>query len=717
MKKYVDFIFRNPKPLIAIFAILNVLAIIGIFHIKLNTDFSLFTTNNTIYDQRLQDLEETFGNLEQISILIQVDSFDNDVKTGVRSIQSELENVGDVAYVEGPTPSQIPILGVPTDIEDIDAQTLLSYFASFQEFSPVKTIDGTIYLSMTLILSDTFTRNDIQEIESILSNSPYDTYISGDIYNQYKIVDYILSILFILPPMAIIIILMVFRWQIGAIKPTLLSVFPAAIGSLWTFGIIGWLGNEVSILTAVIPVFIIVIGSADGLHFMTHFQSALREGLSRKEAMTKTLHVVGIPMIITTLTSMAGFLSLLSMDTSSVIDLAIFATIGIFLAGVATWYVLPLILSRGIQVLPKKEVPHTRNFTMSLKKIWGLPSLIMVVLFLAFFGIFFSGINNEFDMLSMYKGYTVVAKNATKIQEVSGGSIPLSIEITFADSPLTLDHKAEVEQLISDLQSSNDVDHVISLYRLMDILYANQIGGDIPSDTILSMVYAQASSSTNFPIDSMINLDEHKIRLLVFPNDMENSTLGNIEDVVNASSVDASITGVQYLLRDLNLSISRMQLYSILIAISSVFVMLAVSLRSFKLGIISLIPIVTTVAAIYGVMGLTGIPLNISTVIIFSITIGVGIDYAVHYSSVYQLYYRESQDSIESTNRAFKDVSKPILANALGVSLGLTALMFSPLTIHLYVSTLMWVGMIVSVILTLTVLPTIYLKLHHAKHG
>ena len=122
-----------------------------------------------------------------------------------------------------------------------------------------------------------------------------------------------------------------------------------------------------------------------------------------------------------------------------------------------------------------------------------------------------------------------------------------------------------------------------------------------------------------------------------------------------------------------------------------------------------------TVVAIYGVMGMTGIPLNITTVIIFSISIGVGIDYAVHYSSVYKMYLNETKDSPKSAQLAFKNVSRPVIANALGISLGLSVLMLSPLTIHLNVSILMWVGMIVSVFVTLTFLPFIFSIKKHEK--
>jgi predicted RND superfamily exporter protein len=111
---------------------------------------------------------------------------------------------------------------------------------------------------------------------------------------------------------------------------------------------------------------------------------------------------------------------------------------------------------------------------------------------------------------------------------------------------------------------------------------------------------------------------------------------------------------------------------------------------------------------LYGFLGISGIPLNITTLIIFSITIGVGVDYAVHFSSIYKHYLHEGFSNKEAIDNAYKYTSKPIITNALGISLGLSILMISPLTIHFNISALMWVSMIVSVVITLTLLPLLF---------
>lgn len=708
MKKYTNFIVKNRKFLMVLLLLLNIVALIGVTKIRLNTDFSMFSPKESIYDERLTELEETFGELNQIIVMVEHNEFEDTTIEILRKVQKQIEEMENVVFVQGVAPEYLVVDSVEVLTTNLTATDVENYYNNFGEFSPLKKIGDTYYSSFTVFITENFNKDDIGEIEETLDSISYPSYISGDLYNQLKISDYIIKILTFLPALTILVILLVFRWQMGAIKPTLMSVLPAGLGTLWTFGIIGWLGNEVSILTAVVPIFIIVIGSADGLHFMSHFQDSKKDKKSNITSLNETLKIVGIPMIVTTLTSMVGFISLLSMNTDSIFDLAVFSSVGILLAGVATWFVLPLILTHIKNVLPKKESTLKSDVGVYIKKLWGLPTLIIVFTILIVSAFTYKYINNEFNMLMIYKDYTIVNKNAEKVTEVNGGSIPIYVTINLDNPLLSLDSLNEVNSYVSRLEELDEVNKIVNPYSLFNIVYQNMGTGDIPNDATLQMIYSNISSDENSVIHNLVAVDEGIVRLLVFPQDLNNDTLTNIEIKAESYSENITVTGVQYLMKDLNLNISEMQIYSIAIALGAVLVMLVVTLRSFKVAFYSLLPIVITVISLYGFLGISSIPLNITTVIIFSITIGVGIDYAVHFSSVYRHFLKEGQNNNIAIETAYKYTSRPIITNALGISLGLSILMLSPLTIHLNVSLLMWVSMIVSVIITLTLLPLLF---------
>ena len=712
MKKYIEIIFKKKKIFFVIFAVLNILAIFGLTKIKMNTDFSIFSVSSSQSEEILTDLQDSFQSRDNILIVLEDDDFTNEDISLLYDYQEYLNSIDSISYVSGVIPEELSFAGNIITHDQMNTVMLESYFNMLQDFSPVKEMDGKTYYVISIYIEENFGRQQLKDIESITNELSYENYISGELYNQLKVVDYILSILIFLPPIAILVILIVFGLQLGKFKTALLSVLPAGIGSLWTFGIIGFLGNEISILTAIVPIFVIVIGSADGLHFLTHYQEGIKQGFTVEKSLYETLRVVGKPMVITTLTSMVGFLSLLSMNTGSVVDLAYFATLGIFLAGVATWFVLPLILTNNINVLPKKERKEHPIFSKQLRAIWGLPSILIIILIIIGAFLSYSYIKNEFNILMIYKDSTLVAKNSAKVSEVNGGDTPVFVMID-EQSVLSYDSYVEVQGIVDELNGLSEVDHVLSPFSIFDIMMFAQTGQHISNDAMLQSAYQNILTENPEMVSSFINIQENKIKLVVFPVNIENATLDAISSNVINNHDNVVIGGVQYVLKELNDNIFTMQLYSILIAISAVFLMMFISLRNFKIAIISLIPIVVSVLAIYMFLGISGISLNISTVMIFSITIGVGIDYAVHFSSVYKLFLSEGKTKLESVDIAFKYSSKPIITNALGVALGLTVLMLSPLTIHFNVSILMWVGMAIGVIVTLSILPTIFRgKLH-----
>jgi len=329
MRKYTQAIIKFRKPLFALFVLLNLTALFGIFHLKLSTDFSMFTTSDSESVEAMNEIESTFQTKDSLVVVIEDsnNSFEDNDILSLMNLQNAIKGINDVAFISPIIPDQIITqTGIVTS-DDFTSSLLEGYYSNLGEFSPIKQMGGKTYYVISIYIEDGFGRESLKSLETVLSESGDTTYLSGDTYNQLKIVDYILQILIFLPPLTIVLILLVFRSQLGSMKATLLSVLPAGIGSLWTLGIIGLIGNEVSILTAIVPIFVIVIGSADGLHFLTHYQEGKKAGLSTEDAIYETLRVVGVPMIITTLTSMVGFLSLLSMNTSSIIDLAVFATL------------------------------------------------------------------------------------------------------------------------------------------------------------------------------------------------------------------------------------------------------------------------------------------------------------------------------------------------------------------------------------------------------
>ncbi|MDD3744784.1 MAG: MMPL family transporter, partial [Lentimicrobiaceae bacterium] len=321
-------------------------------------------------------------------------------------------------------------------------------------------------------------------------------------------------------------------------------------------------------------------------------------------------------------------------------------------------------------------------------------------------------VNYEFNQIGIFKPYTPIRKSFEKIMEVNKGSLPVFAVIKSQDNILSPENAASVLGFEKKLIDEGYAGNAMSYYDYVMMAIKNISGSDAqyPADpTTMFVVNMAIKNIAGDRMDYLYNKQANSARIIIFPSDLANKNLSDIqsegEQLQKGSGLNVIITGVQYLMKDLNENMARNQGLTLLVAFALIFISLLVSIRSFMPAFLSLIPIGITVVILNGFLGWTGISLNLITSTIFSIAIGVGIDYAVHYTSVWMTFKREGHSSAEANDFAFSYTARPIITNALGLSIGLTALMLSPLTIHMHVSILMWVSMITSVFVSLALLP------------
>lgn len=681
MKRYIDFIYKFQKPLMVLFILVNLMAIWGIFHLDIQTNFDIFKIENSEYLEHLENLEKEFSTSDQVLIMVEDVEKNQDKIAALETYLTEIKSIRAVKGLNAtlPFPKEL--------IASLD----------LTEFSSIKEVDGKTYGVITIFPSHEFGYGDLKEIESFLEEEKLTYYMSGNQYMQTKIFDYLLFILLVIPPFAIFILFNIFRVQMKSVKGTILSVMPAGIAALWTLGFAGLIGNNISILTVLAPIFTIIIGSADGLHFISHIQEHLENGKSMRESLAESLKMVGVPMIITTVTSVAGFISLLFMNTKAIYDLAIYASLGITLAGVATWLVIPLINSFEHLDIHKKQ--GKLSLDIPFKKTWGRPSFIVVILLLIVSVFTIPMINTEFNQLMMYKDSTEVAQNFDKIMDINGGTIPVFALIQHDGNPfepmLSEKVRAYSEQLTSDVHVSK----VFSMVTISDQIMSQLPKGVKPDFSMLQ----QSELYSEF-------VSEHYMKVMIFPKDLSNDTIEAIASITDDfDGID--LASSQLTMYELNQNMINGQALSLAVAYGLVFISLLLSLRHFLSSVIAMIPIFITTVFLFAFLGMTGISLNLFTTTLFSITIGVGIDYAIHFTSIYKTYKDEGYSSSEAVEKAYGFSSRPIIANALGFSIGLSVLFISPLKVHFYVASLMWVSMVLSSFLSLSLLPTLLKKL------
>jgi len=136
--------------------------------------------------------------------------------------------------------------------------------------------------------------------------------------------------------------------------------------------------------------------------------------------------------------------------------------------------------------------------------------------------------------------------------------------------------------------------------------------------------------------------------------------------------------------------------------------MLLITLRKFRGALVGLLPVGITIVAVLGMLSITNFNLNIMTATLSAICVGAGVDYSVHVISGIYYFRKQGQGRREAVDSMISSVSMPILGDALGITIGLSVLFFSPLKLHMQAATVMWVAMIVAAAAALLVIPLFY---------
>ena len=207
------------------------------------------------------------------------------------------------------------------------------------------------------------------------------------------------------------------------------------------------------------------------------------------------------------------------------------------------------------------------------------------------------------------------------------------------------------------------------------------------------------------------------LRMMIKTDDLDSLDMDKLEAFVAGNPNIRLISGMPVLFEEMNQLVVKSQIRSLGLALALVFLMLLVTIRRLFAALIALLPIVITIMAIMGMLVVTGFHLNVLTANLSAITVGVGVDYAIHLISGIYYFRRQGLGRKESVDSALLSLSRPIMANALGLAIGLSVLFFSPLRVHTQVASVMWIAMVVSSLAALLLIPVFYARGNSGKSG
>lgn len=717
MKKIAGFIYDHAKLIIALVIVLNLVSVASLFRFNLDTDFlSFFSKGNPKADEYHQ-LNAKYQSGETISILIGRDAslLDKESLLEVFHFQQEIKAIDGVTTVQGFIPPEI-IAGA--SVIRVDEAYIEEQYDTLKDFiknkyfmtSQFLTEDGRNGILSASLAVDAPAGKVIDTLKELAEDSPLSFSLAGNEVIKDTIWGYLLMILCILPPCAIVLVLLVFYFALRSFRFTILSMIPAWFAALWTFGTIFWSGQELNLLTVLSPLFILVMGSAYGLHYTSHFLDNMGEYPDRRELTIATLEMVGTPIFLSAITTMAGFVSLVWTQIVPMRHMGIFVTLGIGYAGFIALFFLPAVLSR--LKLPA-QAPQPRdawlnNFIIKTSR----RRILIPVIFAAIFvvsAVYIPRLQVESNQLTYFKESSEIRQTFARVEKNFGSAIPLTGEIAAPQGQAALLDAAFASKVLETERQLESLPGIKSAFSVFDLLVGinNMATGEntYPSNpAVTRMMLSQVNSQE---MGTWASADGFK--MILKTEELNSEDIKNLEQfVAGHSDVIRIITGMPVLFNEMNTLVVRSQIQSLGLALVLIFLMLWVTLRRITAALAGLLPISITICAIMGMLSMTGFNLNLMTANLSAIAIGVGVDYSIHLLSGVYYYRNRGMNREESVNSALSTVSRPVLANAFGLAIGLSALFFSPLRIHTQAASVMWVAMVVSSLAALLLVPQFY---------
>ncbi len=691
MDRIARLIVNRSRVVLGTTALITVAALAMLFRLDFNADIASFILEGSDVGQEFVALQEKYESTDPINVVASLpegETFaDKENLLLLLELTNELQGVEGVDLVASFIPATNPITGTPIDAATLAALPDLA-IPSLLAASPVADLLLSESNRHTMVIVSasgdiTAAARQVMDVEV----EGLDIVHSGNPVIFASVIELLSLFLLVIPPLVIVLLVGTFYANIGDRKLSALAVVPAALGSIWTFGLIFGLGLKADIVTVIVPVFVIVMGSADGLHFVTHFQDEA-ENPDPVARVSSALSHVGVPMILTTVSTAAGFLSLLATDVEPIRQLGLFTAVGIGFAGVVSFFSLPALVGH----LDVKPSHHTAilgpRVTAALKA--GVrtraPAIAVSVLVIGFGVYALPQLDVNSDQLFYFKADDPVRVAFERTEEIFGGATPLAGEFVFdpAGPAGQLERIREVSAEMEELPG------VKTVFSLADV--AESVGAD--------QLEAVLSGDVELPIGKMVSDDG--LRFMLLPSEFDAQDLLTWVDFADQSGQIRVLTGMPLVWDEIARVVVEAQTISLLVAFALVAGLLGLAYRRIRETLASLVPIALTIGAVLGFIAVSGIQLNLMTAVLSSIILGVGIDYAIHYVAAIDIARRDGPGYVL---RAIDRAGRPIVANALGIAIALTALWTSPLAYHGFVSSAMWVGMIVAAATALLVIP------------
>ncbi len=516
--------------------------------------------------------------------------------------------------------------------------------------------------------------------------------------------------------LSLTLLLLIFRNLKTALLPFLISFFSL----IWLFGLVTFLGYRVNLLSSLLPPIIFFSSMSDSVHLLNAIYKSKEDQFSKR--LKSSVEIVWIPTLLTSVTTAIGFLSLLLINTEPIQILGVFAACGVLIAFLVTFsfgllgsFRIPIQTEGKVIQIPES---YLRFLLGNKTKVLIGAALVIVVLVP---GINFLKIDAY--LLDDLPKESSVRQNFEYSDEHLLGSKPFEVRIDSKGGLKIWDKGVmdEIRKIEEYMIEEYPIGRVQSPSTLMR--YLNQVNKGGLNDN-----YSYPESTTDYNrahsltrrmkpeiLRNLISEDQVSARIIGFFREYgshetmirNEKMLTSLQGEIDHSKIDFRITGTTYLIDKSHELLSKNLLRGLLAAILIISIILGLYFKSIKLLVISLIPNLTPLLIVAGILGWTGVSLKMTTAIIFTIAFGIAVDDTIHMMSYF--IKNKLKDGKESLKATFYHAGSAMLITSIIMIAGFALFLLSEFGATFYLGLFVSLSLLVALIVDLTILPILLL--------
>ena len=526
----------------------------------------------------------------------------------------------------------------------------------------------------------------------------------------------------------------------------LLGCLTSVIIMMGLLGLIGW---KVTVISSNFIALMLILNMAMNIHLTVRFLQLKKEypDISKKEAVLEATNRMFLPILYTIMTTICAFLSLIFSGIKPIIDFGWMMTLGLIVSLLVTFTLLPSLLSifSSEKELNIKDTEKSiiTSFLASVAKrsnflIFGSTFVIIIA---SVIGITKLKVENSF--INYFDKETEIYKGMKKIDDDLGGTTPLNIILKFPSNAQEKNEEDEFSEWEEDTDKNeekskywftrNKMDKILKVHDYLESL--PEIGKVLSFGSILrvaedlnkkklesleiAVLYSKIPDEIKKEIVSpYISVEKDEARIAVRIKDSledlrRNELIKKINSDLNnklrLKKEEYNLAGVLILFNNLLQSLFKSQILTLGIVIFGIFCMFFILFRNISLSLIGVVPNFIAAFFILGIIGLLGIPLDMMTITIAAITIGIAVDNSIHYIYRFREEFKKISNYNKTLERCHSTVGIAILNTSITIVFGFSILVLSNFIPTIYFGVFTGLAMLLAMISVLTLLPKLLL--------